>query len=129
MARPVPSRIHSQKFLSLVRLSPLCVLPFLTLTSAFVDSLVSISPIFYKQPACTKVFCATFMCLQFGFVIFWQKDFDAKAVHNMLVKLTPWPNDIKLFTMVIYCHSMVILSFFVMKQHYLGNYCRMAVFV
>jgi hypothetical protein len=36
-----------------------------------------------------KVFCATFMCLQFGFVIFWQKDFGAKAAHKMLVKLTP----------------------------------------
>jgi hypothetical protein len=29
------------------------------------------------------------MCLQFGFVIFWQKDFGAKAAHQMLVKLTP----------------------------------------
>jgi hypothetical protein len=27
--------------------------------------------------------------LQFGFVIFWQKDFGAKAAHKMLVKLTP----------------------------------------
>ncbi len=31
----------------------------------------------------------TFMCLQFGFVIFWQKDFGAKAANKMLVKLTP----------------------------------------
>ena len=29
------------------------------------------------------------MRLQFGFVIFWQKDFGAKAVNKMLVKLTP----------------------------------------
>jgi len=29
------------------------------------------------------------MCLQFGFVIFWRKDFGAKASHKMLVKLTP----------------------------------------
>jgi hypothetical protein len=29
------------------------------------------------------------MRLQFGFVIFWQKDFGAKAAHKMLVKLTP----------------------------------------
>jgi hypothetical protein len=29
------------------------------------------------------------MCLGFGFVIFWQKDFGAKAAHKMLVKLTP----------------------------------------
>jgi hypothetical protein len=35
------------------------------------------------------------MCLQFGFVIYWQKDFGAKAAHKMLVKLAPgqqsWP--------------------------------------
>jgi hypothetical protein len=30
-----------------------------------------------------------FKCLQFGFVIFWQKDLGAKAAHKMLVKLTP----------------------------------------
>jgi len=29
------------------------------------------------------------MSLKFGFVIFWQKDFGAKAAHKMLVKLTP----------------------------------------
>jgi hypothetical protein len=31
----------------------------------------------------------TFLCLQFAFVIFWRKDFDAKAAHKMLVKLPP----------------------------------------
>jgi hypothetical protein len=36
-----------------------------------------------------KVFCAAFLCLQFGFVIFWQKDFGTKAPHKMLVKLPP----------------------------------------
>jgi hypothetical protein len=36
-----------------------------------------------------KFFCAAFMCLQFGFVIFWQKDFCAKEANKMLVKLTP----------------------------------------
>jgi hypothetical protein len=36
-----------------------------------------------------KVFCAAFMCVQFGFVIFWRKDFGAKGAHKMLVKLTP----------------------------------------
>ncbi len=35
-----------------------------------------------------KFFCAAFMCLQFEFVIFWRKDFGAKAAHKMLVKLT-----------------------------------------
>jgi hypothetical protein len=52
-------------------------------------SLVSISTIFYEQLFCTKVICAAFLCLKFGFVIFWRKDFGAKAAHKMLVKLTP----------------------------------------
>jgi hypothetical protein len=39
----------------------------------------------------------------------------------------PGPNVIKLFIALIYCHSMVILLFCVIKQHYFGNYCRMAV--
>jgi hypothetical protein len=50
---------------------------------------LSISPIFYKQFFHTKVLCSPFMCLPFGFVIFWRKDFGAKAAHKMLVKLTP----------------------------------------
>ncbi len=29
------------------------------------------------------------MCLQFGFVFSWQKNFGAKAAYKMLVKLTP----------------------------------------
>jgi hypothetical protein len=33
------------------------------------------------------------MRLQFGFVIFWQKDFGAKASHKMLVKLMLILND------------------------------------
>jgi hypothetical protein len=39
-----------------------------------------------------KIFCTALMCLQFGLVIFWQKDFSAKAAHKMLVKLTPVAN-------------------------------------
>jgi hypothetical protein len=35
-----------------------------------------------------KVFCTIVMCLQFGFVIFWRKDFGAKAARKMLVKMT-----------------------------------------
>ncbi len=50
---------------------------------------MSISPIFYEQLFQRKVFCAAFMRLQFGFVIFWRKDFGTKAGHKMLVKLTP----------------------------------------
>ncbi len=40
-----------------------------------------------------KVFCAPFMCLQFGFVIFEQKHFGSKAAYKMLVKLTPGHTD------------------------------------
>jgi hypothetical protein len=50
---------------------------------------VSISPIFYEQLFHKKVFCAAFMCLKFGFVIFWREDFGVKDAHKMLVKLTP----------------------------------------
>jgi hypothetical protein len=31
------------------------------------------------------------------------------------------------FTVVVYCHSMVILSMSVIKLYYLSNYCGMAV--
>jgi hypothetical protein len=42
-----------------------------------------------------NVFCAAFMCLQFGFGIFWQKDFGANAAHKMFVKLTPgWQSQV-----------------------------------
>ncbi len=59
-------------------------------TKASITSiLVSISPIFYEEFFHTKVFCAAFTCLHVGFVIFWRKDFGAKAAHKMVVKLTP----------------------------------------
>jgi hypothetical protein len=44
-----------------------------------------------------------------------------------VVKMTPGPNVIKLFYHFNFHHSMVIPSFCVLKQHFLGNYCRMAV--
>jgi hypothetical protein len=62
-----------------------CEIPFKILES----NQVSISPIFFEQLFRTQDFCTAFMCLQFGFVIFWGKDFGAKAAHKMLVKLTP----------------------------------------
>jgi hypothetical protein len=55
-------------------------------------NLVQISPIFYEQLFRMKVFCAALMCLHFGFVIFWRKDFGTKAAHKVLVKLTPGEN-------------------------------------
>jgi len=41
---------------------------------------VSISQTFYKKLFCTKVFCAAFLLLQFGYVIFWQKTIGSKSV-------------------------------------------------
>jgi len=43
------------------------------------------------------------------------------------VKTTPGANVIKLFTAVIYHHSMVILSFCVIKLYYPENYRGMEV--
>ncbi len=87
-------------------------------------SQVSISPIFYEQLFCMKVFCAAFMCLQVGLIIFWQKDFGAKVAHKMLLKLTPGD---QCYKTLIYCHSTVMSSFCVIKQYYDSNYCGMAV--
>ncbi len=55
-----------------------------------------------------KLFCAAFICLQFGFVIFWQKDFGTKAAHKMLVKLTPVAHVIKAFTGVKYAPRVIL---------------------
>jgi hypothetical protein len=47
------------------------------------------------------------MCLQFGFIVFWRKDFGTKAAHKMLVKLTPeWQSRSCLIVML----SIVMLS-------------------
>ncbi len=43
------------------------------------------------------------------------------------IGLSPGANVIKVFTAVIYYHSMVIPSFCVIKLYYLGNYHGMAV--
>ncbi len=48
---------------------------------------MSISSTFYEQFFQTKVICAVFFYLQFGFVISWQNNIGAKASHEMLVKL------------------------------------------
>jgi hypothetical protein len=42
---------------------------------------------FYYQSSLCTFYVFTIM-----FVIFWQKDFGAKAAHKMLVKLTPGVN-------------------------------------
>jgi len=48
----------------------------------------SISPIFYEQFFCTKVFCMAFLYLQCGFLLFWQKNIDTKAACKIMVNLT-----------------------------------------
>ena len=40
---------------------------------------------------CTKLFCTPFMCLHFGFVIFWQKEIGTKTAlrNDFNVKISP----------------------------------------
>jgi len=52
---------------------------------------VSISPTFYERLFLTKVLCAAFIELQFGFCIFWRKNISAKAACKMLSKLSTGP--------------------------------------
>ena len=49
---------------------------------------VLISPTFYAQLFCTKVFWAAFLYLRLRIVFFWHKEMGANAEHKMLVKLT-----------------------------------------
>jgi hypothetical protein len=51
------------------------------------------------------------MCLQFGFVIFWQKDFGAKAFHKMLVKLMLILNDFVLNILLCLSVRLVIILY------------------
>jgi hypothetical protein len=44
-------------------------------------------------------FWAAFVCLQFGFLNFWRKDFSAKAAHKMLVKSAPGGRNWQRFTL------------------------------
>jgi hypothetical protein len=49
------------------------------------------------------------MCLQFGFVIFWQKDFGTKVAHKMVVKLTP-RGCLLISESILNCSSMMTFS-------------------
>jgi hypothetical protein len=51
----------------------------------------------------------------------------AVIYRAIFITLAPSVKVIKLLTAVIYCHSMTILSFCVIKRYNLGNYHRMAV--
>jgi len=59
---------------------------------------------------CAKVFGTALRCLQFGFVIFWEKDVGAKAACKMLVKLTPVVNFINIlcahFVTIFWCQKL-----------------------
>ena len=48
---------------------------------------MSISPTIYNRLFHKKEFCAASLCIQFGFVIFWQKEIITKAACKLLVKL------------------------------------------
>jgi len=56
-----------------------------------IDGRTEILPTFYEHLFRTKVFWKAFMCLPFGYVIFWGKEIGAKADRKMLVKLTKRP--------------------------------------
>jgi hypothetical protein len=75
---------------------------------------MSISPIYYEQLFHMKVFCAAFMCLQFGFVIFWQKDFGPKAANKMLVKLMPGDRIWQLIypDCIFLCHEFISIDIY-----------------
>ncbi len=72
--------------LSAILLSSL-MLSFYILSSGIL--IVAIKPVLpgvnftniLRAAFCKKVFCAAFMCSQFGLVMFWHKDFGAKAAH------------------------------------------------
>jgi len=44
---------------------------------------LAISQTFYEQLFCTTVFGTAFFYLQFGFVIFWQKNIGEKQLINV----------------------------------------------
>jgi len=59
---------------------------------------VSISPKFYKQNFGTIEIFAPLLYLQFGFVIFWQKNIGSKTACKMLKRLATGANAVKKFT-------------------------------
>jgi hypothetical protein len=50
----------------------------------------------------------------------------AILIKNSFVIMTLGANVLKLFTEVIYCHSIALLSFCAIKQYYYSNYHRKA---
>jgi len=73
-----------------------------------------------------KVFCEAFLYLQFGFVIYWQKNIGAKAAHKMLMKLTTGLNFTNIFQGVFFLTKALSGAFctynmwlyFLSKGHY-----------
>ena len=81
-----------------------------TATAATTQLQGSISSTFYEHLFCTKMLFAAFMCLQPGFVIFWQKEISAKAACKMLVILTTGVNFIN-FLRVAVSYEMFCVPF------------------
>ncbi len=57
---------------------------------------MSIPETFYEQLFCTIVFGKDFLCLQFGFAIFRQKNIGVKAAHKIFLKSTPGVNSVNI---------------------------------
>jgi hypothetical protein len=53
--------------------------------------------IYVKLTVMPRFFAQLLSAYYFGFVIFWRKDFGAKAAHKMSVKLTPGVNFTDIF--------------------------------
>jgi hypothetical protein len=49
------------------------------------------------------------VCLQFGFVIFWQKDFGTKVAHKMLVKLAHLLADFEKLDLLISMQQILLM--------------------
>jgi len=59
---------------------------------------MSITLTSYGQLFYMKVFCTAFLCLQFGFAIFWHNEIGAKATHKILMQLTTGVNFTNIFS-------------------------------
>jgi len=67
--------------------TPKAVVKLEILFNKLTSSLGQIHQYFTRIILIQMFFFAAFMCLQFWFVVFWRKDFGAKAADKMLVKL------------------------------------------
>jgi len=71
---------------------------------------VLLSPSFYAWLFRMKVLCANFLWLQIGFVIFLQKNIDAKVACKMLMKITTGVNFTNILQ-IAFSYKSVLCSF------------------